>query len=133
MWLIGSLLSQVAIFVFASQDWRPGWFIYMSMTLIFSAVGVFTFGFAALFTVHYYPKAFTSITNWYFGIPVGIFCGWLATALLFVTWVIFTGHADQLVRSFEWILPASIGSLYGLVGASYMLLTKDNKKSEPSD
>ena len=96
-------------------------------------MGVFTFGFAALLAVHYYPKTFASITTWHFGVPAGIFCGWLATVLLYVILVIVMGQADTLAYSFLFLRSALIGTLYGLVGACYMLLTDSNKKSEPSD
>ncbi|MEY4483274.1 MAG: hypothetical protein RL693_726 [Verrucomicrobiota bacterium] len=127
MWLIGSLLSQIAILVIAPQDYRNGWFFYIFMTLAYSLVGVFTFGFASLLILHSFPRIFSGLATWQVGIPTGIFCGWLATALLIVIALIVIGEADKLAQSLQWLLAAFFGSLYGAVGASYMHLTNDKK------
>jgi hypothetical protein len=127
MWLIGSFMSQIVILVVSPQDYRNGWYFYIFMTFVYSAVGVFTFGFACLLALSSFPSVSSKLASWHVGIPLGILCGWLATVVLFVIAMALVGEAHQLTQSFQWLLAGLFGSLYGVVGASYLLLTKNKK------
>lgn len=130
MWVIGSLLSQVVICFMAPHDYKNGWNFYVLMTLAISAIGVFTLGFASLIIVQHRPDTAELMKTWK-GIPIGIGVGWLASVILAVITFLITGEFDlMLEKSIELLVAAGFGSIYGLIGACFLLVNKGEKQPE---
>jgi len=130
MWIIGSLLSQAVIFIVAPEDYTQLWGFYSVMTLAFSAVGVFTLGFASLIFVQHQYVTEQLMKTWKI-IPVAIVAGWLANFILLLVAFLVQGEPKQIAeQSSEWLLSSLFGSIYGLVGACFLLFTHGRESAK---